>query len=79
MILDFLLLGASLVVVVADLEIGEASNELIHMIGKNLEALETFSFKGENLTYSGIIGLSLAKKSLKNLSIKNPKITPKPN
>ena len=59
---------------VADLEIGETSNQLIHMVCKNLDGkLETFAFKGENLTYSGVIGLSLAKKSLKNLSIRNPK------
>lgn len=58
---------------ITELEIGECSNQLIYIICQNLKHLTKLAFNGENITYSGVVGLVGQKDYLKSLSIKNPK------
>ena len=53
-----------------ELEIGECSNQLIYIICQNLKHLTKLAFNGENITYSGVVGLVGQKDYLKSLSIK---------
>jgi len=43
------------------------------MICKRLENLTSFAFNGEELTFSGVIGLVSRRDKLRSLSIRNPK------
>ena len=56
------------------LEVGQISNELVHIICHYCQlGLKSLTFDGSQITYSGIVGLSSCKPTIQELYIRNPK------